>query len=167
MNPRYQTSKLKTPPQCWFTVGPSSATLAQHWVNVPCLQGWWSEVKNVIIIRVRILAQVTIYRRLQIGRDGHLDQSEAYDIVTCTRIRPLGSQRGSRAGYKSSCDCHVIDTLAGLLFFSHWCRNGLNIWNRFQQWMPKIIIYSRTKWHTTKIRDIVNSLAYTKSLPKK
>ena len=27
-----------------------------------------------------ILVQVTIYRRLLIGRDGHLDQSEAYDI---------------------------------------------------------------------------------------
>ena len=27
-----------------------------------------------------ILVQVTIYRRLQIGRDGHLDQSVAYDI---------------------------------------------------------------------------------------
>ena len=27
-----------------------------------------------------ILVQVTIYRRLRIGRDGHLDQSEAYDI---------------------------------------------------------------------------------------
>ena len=29
---------------------------------------------------VGILVQVTIYRRLLIGRDGHLDQSEAYDI---------------------------------------------------------------------------------------
>ena len=29
---------------------------------------------------VRILVQVTIYRSLLIGRDGHLDQSEAYDI---------------------------------------------------------------------------------------
>ena len=28
----------------------------------------------------RILVQVTIYRRLLIGQDGHLDQSEAYDI---------------------------------------------------------------------------------------
>ena len=28
----------------------------------------------------RILVQVTIYRRLLIGRDGHLDQSEACDI---------------------------------------------------------------------------------------
>ena len=28
----------------------------------------------------RILVHVTIYRRLLIGRDGHLDQSEAYDI---------------------------------------------------------------------------------------
>ena len=30
--------------------------------------------------RALILVQVTIYRRLLIGRDGHLDQSEAYDI---------------------------------------------------------------------------------------
>ena len=29
----------------------------------------------------RILVQVTIYRRLRIGRDGHLDQSKAYDIA--------------------------------------------------------------------------------------
>ena len=28
----------------------------------------------------RILVQVTIYRRLLIGRDGRLDQSEAYDV---------------------------------------------------------------------------------------
>ena len=28
----------------------------------------------------RILVQVTIYRRLLIDRDGHLDRSEAYDI---------------------------------------------------------------------------------------
>ena len=33
-----------------------------------------------IYFRARILVQVTIYRRLLIGRDGHLDQSEAYDI---------------------------------------------------------------------------------------
>ena len=33
-----------------------------------------------ISIWVRILVQVMIYRRLLIGRDGHLDQSEAYDI---------------------------------------------------------------------------------------
>ena len=28
----------------------------------------------------RILVQVTINRRLLIGQDGHLDQSEAYDL---------------------------------------------------------------------------------------
>ena len=28
----------------------------------------------------RILVQAANYRRLRIGRDGHLDQSEAYDI---------------------------------------------------------------------------------------
>ena len=33
----------------------------------------------------RILVQVTIYRRLLIGRDGHLDQSEAYDISQLVR----------------------------------------------------------------------------------
>ena len=31
------------------------------------------------IFRARILVQVTIYRRLLFGRDGYLDQSEAYD----------------------------------------------------------------------------------------
>ena len=30
--------------------------------------------------QTRILVQVTIFRRLLIGRDGHLNQSEAYDI---------------------------------------------------------------------------------------
>ena len=34
----------------------------------------------VIHIWARILVQVTIYRRLLIGRDSHLDQLEAYDI---------------------------------------------------------------------------------------
>ena len=33
----------------------------------------------------RILVQVTIYRRLLIGRDGHLDQSEAYNISYLVR----------------------------------------------------------------------------------
>ena len=37
-------------------------------------------LKKKLHIRARILVQVTIYRRLLIGRDGHLDQSEAYDI---------------------------------------------------------------------------------------
>ena len=37
------------------------------------------------LIRGRILVQVTIYRRLLIGRDGHLDQSEAYDISQLAR----------------------------------------------------------------------------------
>ena len=37
-------------------------------------------VHSVNVTRCRILVQVTIYRRLLIGRDGHLDQSEAYDL---------------------------------------------------------------------------------------
>ena len=36
--------------------------------------------RGLFEFRARILVQVTIYRRLLIGRDGHLDQSEAYDI---------------------------------------------------------------------------------------
>ena len=39
-------------------------------LSLPQIQSHWA----------RILVQVTIYRRLLIGRDGHLDQSEAYDI---------------------------------------------------------------------------------------
>ena len=35
---------------------------------------------SVRISWARILVQVTINRRLLIGRDGHLDQSEAYDL---------------------------------------------------------------------------------------
>ena len=32
------------------------------------------------------LEQATIYRRLRIGRDGHFDQSEAYDIPKRVRV---------------------------------------------------------------------------------
>ena len=35
----------------------------------------------VLLIKARIIVLVTIYRRLLIGRDGHLDQSEAYYIL--------------------------------------------------------------------------------------
>ena len=38
-----------------------------------------------LLIWDRIFVQVTIYRRLLIGRDGHLDQSEAYDIAQLVR----------------------------------------------------------------------------------
>ena len=41
---------------------------------------WLSQILRFPLLRARILVQVTIYRRLLIGRDGHLDQSEAYDI---------------------------------------------------------------------------------------
>ena len=39
--------------------------------------------------RARIFAQVTLYRRLRIGRDCHLDQTEAYDILQ--PVREYGS----------------------------------------------------------------------------
>ena len=54
---------------------PILSTLVNHATNtgmtlLPILLYPWA----------RILVQVMIYRRLLIGRDGHLDQSEAYDI---------------------------------------------------------------------------------------
>ena len=39
-----------------------------------------NEMLHSIILGPYIVVQVTIYRRLLIGRDGHLDQSEGYDI---------------------------------------------------------------------------------------
>ena len=47
-------------------------------------------------IWARILVQVTIYRRLLIGRDGHLDQSEAYAISQL--VREYGPCRIPRYG---------------------------------------------------------------------
>ena len=35
---------------------------------------------NRLVDWVRFFVQVTIYRKFMIGRDGHLDQSKAYDI---------------------------------------------------------------------------------------
>ena len=55
----------------------------------------------------RILVQVTIYRGLLIGRDGHLDQLEAYDISTIlTVFRPIvWSLRAD------SCTCPQVDVV--------------------------------------------------------
>ena len=66
---------------------------SQQWGWPCCLQplqcfslGWSGLYDGILystmwyISWARILVQVTIYRRLLIGRDGHLDQSEAYDI---------------------------------------------------------------------------------------
>ena len=41
--------------------------------------------RMTLLFRARILVQVTIYRRLRIGRDGHLEQSKAYDISQLVR----------------------------------------------------------------------------------
>ena len=40
-----------------------------------------------IILWVRILVWFTIYHRLLIGRDGYLDQSEAYDVYANKKCR--------------------------------------------------------------------------------
>ena len=41
--------------------------------------------KHQRFIRARILVQVMIHRRLLIGQDGRLDQSEAYDVSQLVR----------------------------------------------------------------------------------
>ena len=47
-----------------------------------------SALADLLYTSARILVQVTIYRRLRIGRYSHLDQSEAYDITLAwSRIR--------------------------------------------------------------------------------
>ena len=77
-------------------------TLLKEWAThtFPSATDYWTFRKNVgipmkfllenissptyiweIVCWGRILVQVTIYRRLLIGQDGHLDQSEAYDIL--------------------------------------------------------------------------------------
>ena len=61
--------------------------------NHPCHQRQ-TATNTIQINRGRVLVQVTIYRRLLIGRDGHLDQSEAYDyrnLYDNTRHISLGS----------------------------------------------------------------------------
>ena len=52
-------------------------------VDVPSNR--FSEVFFSTQTRVCILVQTTIYRRLRIGRNGHLDESEAYDIAYLVR----------------------------------------------------------------------------------
>ena len=51
----------------------------------------------------RILVQVTINRRLLIGRDGHLDQSEAYDLSQL--VREYGSWQAQACVYHTRAVC--------------------------------------------------------------
>ena len=51
-----------------------------HWSKVECYT-MVLELAATIQMAIRSFVQVTIYRRLRIGRDGHLDQSEACDTL--------------------------------------------------------------------------------------
>ena len=62
------------PTQCWASVTDDGPALRRRWAKFLLLFG------RSVSSDGRILVQVTIYRRLRIGRDCHLDQSEAYDI---------------------------------------------------------------------------------------
>ena len=45
-----------------------------YWVS------FYDNIWNINQTRARILVQVTVYLRPRTGQDGHLNQSEAYDI---------------------------------------------------------------------------------------
>ena len=67
---------------CRFFVGvgqqaPVAAIQGDMGITPPLIRQYGEIIRQY---RARILVQATIYRRLLIGRDGHLDQSEAYDI---------------------------------------------------------------------------------------
>ena len=74
-----------------------STTNTRHWLDVGLMLGHrlrrWPSInpmlagRTVFVVvffseesRFRTFVQDTTYRRLRIGRDGHLDQSEVYDI---------------------------------------------------------------------------------------
>ena len=78
-----------TSPVCWETLwlqflhDEANVLLSNTlyvYIYAPDYIGWPSAHLVGQEIRAGILVQVTINRRLLIGRDGHLDQSEAYDL---------------------------------------------------------------------------------------
>ena len=66
--------------QGFFNAGPLSTRRHSTKTTLGLCLMFFDHVWNNFQNRARILVQVTIYHRLLIGRDGHLDQSEAYDI---------------------------------------------------------------------------------------
>ena len=56
----------------------NSAEISKHDTLLKCID--YSCSWQCLTLRARILVQVTIHRRLLIGRDGRLDQSKAYDV---------------------------------------------------------------------------------------
>ena len=61
-------------------------------------------MKLAELARAPILEQVTIYRRLLIGRDGHLGQSEAYDISSL--VREYGPRQVMRDPFQKGSAAH-------------------------------------------------------------
>ena len=75
--------------QMWRAKPKGSICLLYKWVDTafslsllspPVYLPFTFEGPYMRLYWARILVQVTINRRLLIGRDGHLDQSEAYDL---------------------------------------------------------------------------------------
>ena len=69
----------------------SFPTAATHNVNI--ITGKYPPLSRYS--RLHIPTQDTIYRRLRIGRDVHLDQSEAYDISQLVREYGPGQRKHS------------------------------------------------------------------------
>ena len=123
---------------------------------------------SVFTIRARILVQVTIYRRLLIGRDGHLDQSEAYDIsydifyrVMRNRAMPVIAKHlyniFTRLDQRRRCWADVVWMLCKLFAFA-WIIIIIILYgpdaafiSKQKSVKPNIIMLKRhfTKWYLT------------------
>ena len=66
--------------QCCFNAGPPSQSSAEHLSSIGSMYRVCWEQCVILVFGPVFFVQVTIYRRILIGRDGHLGQSEAYDI---------------------------------------------------------------------------------------
>ena len=56
--------------------------IATFWCSGPEIAG----SSSALVFRIRFFVQVTIYRRLRIGRDVHLEESESYDFSRETEV---------------------------------------------------------------------------------
>ena len=99
-------------------------------------------LKTTCCVKDGILVQVTINRRLLIGRDGHLDQSEAYDSSLLVReyrgdfywqFYILPRRRINAEWRWPSVDTMCLAQCAHVRYTYGWL-----LWDCFQDWLPWI-----------------------------
>ena len=138
--------------------------LEHWWQNRPIVPGRVTLILTIIkkLVARSILVQITIYRRFWIGRDGHLEQSETYDIWQHVReCGPLsfhGLEMRTAVAIVTSrwmeicCFC-VITQLHG---YHHEAEGRL--------WTSKIILienvpceYLNTMWEAKGLKAVIQS----------